>query len=900
MKIRLLLSCLAVGAFLQCSFAQFTTVTVNGSVSNVEYGGANNNTGNIYLTWDNTNLYVGMSSANVAEAMVMYLDKDVLTPINGGSNSNGTTVGQSYDGTSFAELPFRADFVTYIKNSYREYRTADGSNSWSSATSAYGTYSDNASNVREIAIPWSIIGGRPTSFAFFVYATSGGGFVYNQYPTENASGSIGTSARYVRYYVVNSTANGSSTAPFSRNSYVFNSTTDVTVNDITVYDFTMNTSSRTLTKGGTANWTINGNLVVGNGTLDFNTSTGTCDVYNSVNVSGGTLNLNAKKLALKSSSSGTAYVAQVSGTISNATNVTVERYIPAKRAWRFLTAPLTGSSNNTLYYNWQNNGTTGTGVELWTSAGNGGSADPNNAASGLAIGTSSNVLSYNGGWVAVTNSKTTNLFTSSDNNAYCVFVTGPFQNGSGNITSGATATTLSATGTLRTGNTTVNLGSLAADQYALVGNPFASPVDPSVLTGTNLKSSFWMWDPNLAGTYGFGGYVTFNRATNQYNIISASYSNSPLSQIQSGQAFFVQATAAASTDITFDEADKTTTVNNAQFRNTANGFEQIRVTLQKDFASNNNFTSVDAVVAVFHASIGQKGIDSYDISKLNNSGENIGLVRSATNLVFEHRPMVTDKDTIYLKIWNTTAANYRLYIQPEDISAMAGITAVLKDNYLNTESPISLSTATTINFSVDANASSSGDRFVIYFRPSAPLPVEYTAIKASPLENKIKVEWSVANEKNISNYIVEKSKDGKSFDKAASVTATGAAVYNWIDNTPNQDINYYRVKSIGLNGETQYSNIVKISNRNLQPVFTAYPNPVKGNSFEVNITSGEKGVFTMRMFNATGELQLQQVMPHNGGTAVQRIMLPSVLPSGIYLLELKTGTATFTKTIMIR
>jgi hypothetical protein len=55
-------------------------------------------------------------------------------------------------------------------------------------------------------------------------------------------------------------------------------------------------------------------------------------------------------LTLKSSSAGTARVA--SGSASGGYidgEVSVERYIPSGRKWRFLTAPLTGSSNNSIF-----------------------------------------------------------------------------------------------------------------------------------------------------------------------------------------------------------------------------------------------------------------------------------------------------------------------------------------------------------------------------------------------------------------------------------------------------------------------------------------------------------------------------------------------------------------------
>ena len=58
-------------------------------------------------------------------------------------------------------------------------------------------------------------GGIPTSFVFFGYLTSSGGYVYGQAPSDNAGAFIGTSATYTQYFAIANTGNGTSTPPFS-------------------------------------------------------------------------------------------------------------------------------------------------------------------------------------------------------------------------------------------------------------------------------------------------------------------------------------------------------------------------------------------------------------------------------------------------------------------------------------------------------------------------------------------------------------------------------------------------------------------------------------------------------------------------------------------------------------
>ncbi|HEY0428513.1 MAG TPA: alpha-amylase family glycosyl hydrolase [Pyrinomonadaceae bacterium] len=204
-------------------FAQFNTPTINGAISAGEYGvhidGQNQkNTGSAqtwYLTWDDTNLYVAVTNANLSEGAVINIDRNPVSPPNSGTNADGTLNALNYDGTAIGTLPFRADFRAYFKDGYRDYNTANGANGWNFGASGFGTYASGAGNVRELAIPWSTItgGGRPASFLFLGYMSSSGGYIYGQVPQGNAEGT--SPGNYSRYYAVVNTENGTATKPFS-------------------------------------------------------------------------------------------------------------------------------------------------------------------------------------------------------------------------------------------------------------------------------------------------------------------------------------------------------------------------------------------------------------------------------------------------------------------------------------------------------------------------------------------------------------------------------------------------------------------------------------------------------------------------------------------------------------
>src|SRR5258707_1999638 len=68
-------------------WAQWNIPTIDGSIAPGEYG-SNNSLGNAgntgqtwYMTWDATNLYVGLVNATISESAVIYIARDPPNPI---------------------------------------------------------------------------------------------------------------------------------------------------------------------------------------------------------------------------------------------------------------------------------------------------------------------------------------------------------------------------------------------------------------------------------------------------------------------------------------------------------------------------------------------------------------------------------------------------------------------------------------------------------------------------------------------------------------------------------------------------------------------------------------------------------------------------------------------------
>lgn len=423
-----------------------------------------------------------------------------------------------------------------------------------------------------------------------------------------------------------------------------------------------------------------------------------------------------------------ANTARVASLTSNPTingNVNVERFLTNQgRHWRLVTAPVKGSTNNTVFYNWQNNGTsiTGFGTDIWGPNGN-----PTSNGLLLINNSSHNLRRFNnstGTWTSITNTFEETLFTNSLNKAYLLFATHPYgqaTNGEGNTNYTSLPTTLKATGNLITGN--VVYSNVPSTTYFIVGNPYASPIDFKTIlndgSNSGIGKKIWFIDPTFGS---FGAYVAWDDVigySDYTTIRNPGLDPNPANQstiMQSGEAFFVKATSGTST-LTIKETHKASTNSNAVFNRFANtvSSERLRVTLHKE--EDNIWNKKDAVVAGFYSG-GNNAYDTNDVPKMSNPSENLAFYTDTRSLTSEHRAPIQNNDFLLLRLTQTTEnSNYKLKIFTEDFTFSGQ--AFLEDTFLQTSTPIALDGSIfEYAFQITSDALSTGNRFKINFQAS--------------------------------------------------------------------------------------------------------------------------------------------------------------------------------------
>lgn len=606
-------------------------------------------------------------------------------------------------------------------------------------------------------------------------------------------------------------------------------------------------------------------------------------VSNVLSVDAGNLYADSN-LTLKSDVNLTARVAPVAATSHIIGKATVERYFPAKRAWRLSTAPVTNT--NTIYNTWQDRGGATPGIGLLVT----GPSPTGASGNGLDVSTQNSVTmkTWNYSTQAMVNVLNTKVpisagnTGSADNTGYFIFVRGD-RNPANTCVCTVTNTTVSSIGVLQTGTQTFQASSISG-RYTLIGNPYASPVNFANLSLNNLVNRFYVWDPALNLT---GGYVMMDDLlfTGTW---SQSVSSAQTTDIQSGQAFFVETKNNNPASVTFNESSKSTNRSNVGFR--PHGVPSAIIKVKLNLLNADNTTNLaDGTFAEFN-NIFSIGVDRDDAVKFGNTNENLSIVRNTISLAAERRPALSSNDTIYLKLTTTTQRGYQFVFDAANLQ-QPDMIGYLVDNYLGTSKMISLDGTTTVNFSVGtAAASAAPNRFKIVFKPAVVLPVTVTTVKAYQQNSDIALEWTVENEVNIVKYDVEKSTDGRTFSSVNTTMVTAgrnaANSYKWTDTKVIPGNNIYRIKWYDLNGTIKYSQLVNVAIERKVIPFTIYPNPIKGSNIHLQFANQPSGNYKFSVISSNGQLVWSTELFISSGSKTRELKVDTYLPPGMYSLQI--------------
>ena len=170
------------------------------------------------------------------------------------------------------------------------------------------------------------------------------------------------------------------------------------------------------------------------------------------------------------------------------------------------------------------------------------------------------------------------------------------------------------------------------------------------------------------------------------------------------------------------------------------------------------------------------------------------------------------------------------------------------------------------------------------FSTEGALPVVLADFKAKDSgEKTVELTWTTASETNSAYFEVQKSALGKNWSTIGTVQARGESTahqfYHFIDTTPWNGQNLYRLKLIDRDGTFAYS---RMENVNLKEIISLsiYPNPTTDH-FRI-ATAGGIEVNKVSIYSGVGRLVMEINNPAQGEVDIHH------LPQGSYVVKITT------------
>lgn len=159
----------------------------------------------------------------------------------------------------------------------------------------------------------------------------------------------------------------------------------------------------------------------------------------------------------------------------------------------------------------------------------------------------------------------------------------------------------------------------------------------------------------------------------------------------------------------------------------------------------------------------------------------------------------------------------------------------------------------------------------------APLPVDLVAFEAKAKGSNVYLNWEIANEADLSHFVIERSINGRDFSAISKMDRkTGESKYAYVDQAPGAAVAYYRLQMIDKDGQTDLSPTRKVVlSKSENPFFSLTPNPSNG---VVRIAlNGQQDVASLTIVDISGKIVVK-LSPDAGTHTVP-------LAAGIYFVR---------------
>ena len=179
-----------------------------------------------------------------------------------------------------------------------------------------------------------------------------------------------------------------------------------------------------------------------------------------------------------------------------------------------------------------------------------------------------------------------------------------------------------------------------------------------------------------------------------------------------------------------------------------------------------------------------------------------------------------------------------------------------------------------------------------------PLPVELLHFNARSNDQYIELYWSTASELNNDLFTLERSKNGKDFERLTMVDGNGTTSeisnYTYTDDNPYLGLSYYRLSQTDHDGTTEIFPVISELFKGGTNKLSIVPNPITENGFRLKSSGLEKQeVVKLKITDLQGKsVEERQLVSDAFGNLDQEILLIKRLKKGTYIVELVTKSNT--------
>ncbi len=272
----------------------------------------------------------------------------------------------------------------------------------------------------------------------------------------------------------------------------------------------------------------------------------------------------------------------------------------------------------------------------------------------------------------------------------------------------------------------------------------------------------------------------------------------------------------------------------------------------------------------------------------NFGGSNVSYATSSC-------PVQTEDFSVRYRLSKDFAAgSYEFTVGGDDgykLSLDGGATWVINKwtDHSYSTSKFSASLSGTQNLVLEYYENGGNNRVSFSMRTLMILPVTLQSFTAHERNGIVELNWSLSQDSNPEKFIIEKSRDGVSFNAIGNNPSQNSTSgqYRFIDPSSPEGSQYYRLKMTDRNGLVTYSSVISVrTSGTISNTINIFPTIVTGNSFYIKSKTNIRNTVII-ITGISGKVMLKQ---HVGNVAAGQPFSVSAgntsLGKGIYLVSI--------------